>query len=69
VVQVEVDADGTVKGVTGVSGAHELREAVLQSVFDWHFAKDWASGTRQVIVTFELQKTPRRSSRRRGAPL
>ena len=56
VVQVEVDADGTVKGVTGVSGAHELREAVLQSVFDWHFAKDWASGTRQVIVTFELQK-------------
>jgi TonB family protein len=56
VVQVVVDADGAVTGASSLSGAHELREAVLQSVFNWHFAKDWASGTRQVIVTFELQK-------------
>lgn len=56
VVQVEVDADGAVTGASSVSGAHELREAVLQSVFGWHFTKDWAGGTRQVIVTFELQK-------------
>jgi len=55
-VQVVVDANGAVTGANSVSGVHELREAVLQSVFDWHFAKDWASGTRQVIVTFELQK-------------
>jgi TonB family protein len=56
VVQVVVDADGAVSGASSVSGAHELREAVMQSVFGWRFAKDWASGTRQVIVTFELQK-------------
>jgi TonB family protein len=29
---------------------------VLQSVLNWHFAKDAAGGTRQVSVTFELPK-------------
>ena len=39
-----------------MSGPDELRKAVLQSVLNWHFAKEVAGGTRQVSVTFELPK-------------
>jgi TonB family protein len=56
VVRVALDANGVVTGATSVSGPQELREAVLQSVFDWRFAEDAAGKTRQVSVTFELQK-------------
>jgi TonB family protein len=56
VVQVKVGTDGAVLGVTPVSGPQELREAVLQPVFDWRFAKDAAGGTRQIVVTFDLPK-------------
>jgi len=56
VAQVEVNADGAVTGARIVSGPSELSEALMQPVFDWHFANDAAGGTRQIIVTFDLPK-------------
>ncbi|MGO9232092.1 MAG: TonB family protein [Bryobacteraceae bacterium] len=56
VARVALDANGAVVGATSVSGPQELREAVLQSVFDWRFATDAARATRQVSVTFDLPK-------------
>jgi TonB family protein len=56
VAQVKLDANGVVTDASIVSGPDELRKAVLQSVLNWHFAKDAAGGTRQVSVTFELPK-------------
>jgi TonB family protein len=56
VVQVKLDDSGVVTDASIVSGPDELRKAVLQSVLNWHFAKDAAGGTRQVSVTFELPK-------------
>ncbi len=56
VAQVKLDANGVVTDASIVSGPDELRKAVLQSVLNWHFAKEVAGGTRQVSVTFELPK-------------
>ncbi|MGA2273233.1 MAG: M56 family metallopeptidase [Bryobacteraceae bacterium] len=56
VAQVKLDSNGVVTDASIVSGPDELRKAVLQSVLNWHFAKDAAGGTRQVSVTFELPK-------------
>ncbi len=56
VAQVKLDDSGAVTDASVLSGPDELRKAVLQSVLNWHFAKEVAGGTRQVSVTFELPK-------------
>lgn len=56
VAQVKLDSNGVVTDASILSGPDELRKAVLESVLNWHFAKDAAGGTRQVSVTFELPK-------------
>ena len=53
-VQVRLAADGTVMDANIVSGPDELRKAVLESVLNWHFAKDTANPTRMVTVSFQL---------------
>lgn len=56
VAQVKLDENGVVTDASILSGPDELRKAVLQSVLNWHFYKDAASGTRQISITFELPK-------------
>ena len=53
-VQARLAADGTVMDANIVSGPDELRKAVLESVLNWHFAKDTANATRTVTVSFQL---------------
>jgi len=52
--QVRLDSSGNVIDASIVSGPDELRKAVLESVLNWHFAKDSAGGTRTVTVSFQL---------------
>ncbi len=52
-VQVTLDAAGNVTDAHAISGPQELRKAVLQSVLEWHFARDAAGSTRQVAITFQ----------------
>jgi TonB family protein len=54
--QVKLDGKGNVVDAGIVSGPDELRKAVLQSVLNWHFAKEYANATRQVSIRFELPK-------------
>ncbi|MDQ1474236.1 MAG: hypothetical protein QOJ99_5716 [Bryobacterales bacterium] len=56
-VQVKLDSRGNVVDASIVSGPDELRKAVLQSVLNWHFTKEYANGTRQVSIRFELPKS------------
>jgi len=53
VAQATTDASGIVTDARIISGPDELRRAVLQSVLQWHFAKN--AGTQQVSIQF---KTP-----------
>jgi TonB family protein len=54
VVEVALDAAGSVGDAHVISGPPELRRAVLESVLQWHFAHDSANGTRLVTVQFQL---------------
>jgi len=58
VVQVKLDANGEVADASVMSGPEELRKPVMQSVLNWHFAKDAASSTRTVSVDFTLPEKP-----------
>jgi TonB family protein len=53
-VEVALDSGGNVINLGAVSGPEELRRPVLQSVLNWHFARDSAGKTRQVSVLFQL---------------
>jgi TonB family protein len=53
-VEATMDAAGNVVDARVLSGPVELRKAALQSVFQWHFAKDAANGTRVVTINFQL---------------
>ena len=53
IVEVTLDATGSVADARVVSGPEELRRAVLTSVLGWHFTRDGAGSTRQVRVTFD----------------
>jgi TonB family protein len=48
---VQIDASGNVSDARVVSGPEELRKTALQSVLQWHFAREGA-GSRQVTITF-----------------
>ena len=54
VVEVRLDNSGSVADAHVVSGPDELRKSTLASVLQWHFAKDSAGMTRQVVVSFTL---------------
>jgi TonB family protein len=54
VVEVKLDANGNVSDAHVVSGPDELRNAVLQSVLQWHLMKTLAGSTRQVTISFSL---------------
>jgi TonB family protein len=51
-VQVTLDRDGNVDDARVVNGPMELRKGVMQSIFDWHFARAFGGSTREVKVTF-----------------
>jgi len=57
-VQVKLDANGEVADANVISGPEELRKPVMQSVWNWHFARDVAGSTRTVAVDFTLPGTP-----------
>ena len=52
--QVKLDANGNVSDASILSGPDQLRKPVLQSLLSWHFTKDAAGSTRQIVVTFHL---------------
>jgi TonB family protein len=52
VVEARLDSNGNVADAHVVSGPDELRKATLASVLQWHFAKESAGTTRQVVVSF-----------------
>jgi TonB family protein len=54
VVEVKLDANGSVRDAHVVSGPEELRSAVLESVLQWHLTKDLAWNSRQVSISFHL---------------
>jgi TonB family protein len=55
-VEVKVDSTGNVSDARVLSGPDELRKAVLESVLQWHFTRDAAGTTRQILIAFELPK-------------
>jgi len=55
-VEVKLDANGNVSDARVLSGPDELRKAALESVLQWHFARDAAGSTRVVGIAFEAPK-------------
>jgi len=53
VVEAKVDASGVVSDARVLSGPADLRRAALESVLQWHFARDAARHTRQVSIAFQ----------------
>jgi TonB family protein len=51
--EVAVDSGGSVADARVLSGPVELRKSSILSVLQWHFAKDMASTTRQVRLTYQ----------------
>ena len=49
---LQIDATGNVSDARVVSGPEELRKTALQSVLQWHFARENGGSTRQVTITF-----------------
>jgi TonB family protein len=56
VVQARLDAGGNVVDASVISGPQELRRAALQAVLQWHFAREYGGGARQVSIEFKLPK-------------
>ena len=54
VVELKLDANGNVADARVVSGPDELRNAVLQSVLQWHLMKNLAGSSRQVSISFRV---------------
>jgi len=55
-VQLKLDAAGNVSDAHVLGGPEELRRAALESVLEWHFARDAANATRVVQIDFQLPK-------------
>lgn len=55
--QVKLSDTGTVTDAQVLSGPDELRNTVLRSILDWHFAREVGGTTRQVAVTFKAPAT------------
>jgi TonB family protein len=53
-VELTLDGAGNVTDAKVIAGPEELRKAVLQSVLQWHFARE-AGATRRVTVSFRSQ--------------
>ncbi|PWT97696.1 MAG: hypothetical protein C5B51_30910, partial [Terriglobia bacterium] len=53
IVQVKLDASGSVADAQVLVGPEELRKPALQSILSWHFAKDAAGTVRQVSINFQ----------------
>jgi hypothetical protein len=49
--EVRTNAVGEVFDARIVSGPEQLRAAVLRSLLDWHFSRDFANATRTVTIT------------------
>ena len=71
VLELQLDANGTVADARVLSGPLELRASSILSVLQWHFTKDLASTTRQVRIAYQapseaesaaLARTPVNSS-------
>jgi TonB family protein len=58
VVEARLDSSGNVADAHVVSGPDELRKATLASVLQWHFAKESAGMTRQVVISFAAPQAP-----------
>jgi TonB family protein len=54
VVELKLDANGNVADARVVSGPDELRNAVLQSVLQWHLMKNQAGSSRPVSISFRV---------------
>lgn len=62
IVEATLDDKGTVADARVLSGPAELRRASLESVLQWHFARDAAGSTRQVTIQFDLPPQPNRAT-------
>jgi TonB family protein len=51
--ELALDSAGSVADARVLSGPLELRKSSILSVMQWHFAKDAASTTRQVRITYQ----------------
>ena len=58
VLELQLDANGAVADARVLSGPMELRAPSIFSVLQWHFAKDLASTTRQVRITYQAPSEP-----------
>jgi len=54
VVELKLDANGSVADARIVSGPDELRNVTLQSVLQWHLMKNLAGSSRQVSIFVPL---------------
>jgi TonB family protein len=53
ILELTLDANGSVADARAVSGPDELRKPALQSALNWHFAHDAAGAKRQVTIAFQ----------------
>lgn len=60
--EVLLDSKGNVVDASILAGPIELRRSVLQSLLQWHFARDAANSRRQITVQFDLPALPARSA-------
>ena len=51
--QLKLDGEGAVSDAQVLSGPDELRKPVLQSVLQWHFARQLAGSTQVIQIAFE----------------
>lgn len=56
VLQVKLNASAEVTDASVLSGPDELRKSAMQSVLDWHFTRDAANSSRQVVIHYQLPK-------------
>ena len=65
VIEVKLDNAGNVSDAHVSQARRSCASAALQSVLEWHFAREMAGGTRQVTVAFQL---PQAAAAACGAP-
>jgi TonB family protein len=53
ILELTLDANGSVADARAVSGPDELRKPALQSALNWHFAREAAGAKRQVTIAFQ----------------
>src|ERR1700730_8596671 len=56
--ELAVDSAGNVADARVLSGPVELRKPSVLAVLQWHFAKDMASTTREVRITYQAPQAP-----------